>query len=114
MSTQIQNQKHVLVWDVPTRLFHWLLAASFLGAYLISESERWRAVHALLGYTAALSVTFRLLWGLVGTRYARFTGFALAPHAVLSYLRSATCRRWPACHGRVNHTLRNPGAPGAC
>lgn len=86
MSSTIQNR--VLVWDVPTRLFHWLLAASFFGAYLISESERWRGVHALLGYTAALLVGFRLLWGLIGTRYARFTGFSLAPRAVLAYLRS--------------------------
>jgi cytochrome b len=86
MSTHIQDR--VLVWDLPTRLFHWLLAASFFGAYLISESERWRAVHALLGYTAAGLVAFRLVWGVVGTRYARFTGFAWSPSAVRSYLRS--------------------------
>jgi cytochrome b len=86
MSTVVQNR--VLVWDLPTRLFHWLLAASFLGAYLISEGERWRALHALLGYTAAGLIAFRLLWGVVGTRYARFTGFTWSPRAVLSYLRS--------------------------
>lgn len=105
MSTTILNR--VLVWDVPTRLFHWLLAASFFGAYLVSESERWRGVHALLGYTAALLVTFRLLWGLVGTRHARFTGFALSPRAVLPYLRSLL-------HGRPQHYVgHNPAGSWA-
>jgi cytochrome b len=78
----------ILVWDLPTRLFHWLLAASFLGAYLVSESERWIALHAMLGYTAAGLVAFRLVWGLVGTRYARFTGFAWSPRSVIDYLKS--------------------------
>lgn len=90
----------VLVWDLPTRLSHWLLAASFLGAYLISEGERWRAVHALLGYTAAGLVAFRLLWGLFGTRYARFTGFAWSPRAVRAYLRSLLDR---SPHHYVGH-----------
>ena len=78
----------VLVWDLPTRLFHWLLAVAFLGAYLVSESERWIGLHALFGYTAAGLVAFRLLWGVVGTRYARFTGFAWSPRAVVAYLKS--------------------------
>jgi cytochrome b len=80
--------QRVLVWDLPTRLFHWLLAASFLGAYLVSESERWRGVHALLGYTAAALIAFRLLWGVAGTRYARFSGFALSLRALSGYLKS--------------------------
>ena len=77
-----------LVWDLPTRVFHWLLAASFAGAYITSEGERLRDVHLLLGYTAAGLVAFRVLWGLVGTRYARFTSFPLRPAAVLDYLKS--------------------------
>jgi cytochrome b len=77
----------VLVWDLPTRLGHWLLAASFIGAYLTGESESLRALHALLGYTAAGLIAFRLAWGVAGTRYARFTGFAWSPGAALSYLR---------------------------
>jgi cytochrome b len=77
-----------LVWDLPTRVFHWLLAASFAGAYLTSDGERLRDVHMLLGYTAAGLVAFRVLWGVVGTRYARFTSFPLSPRAVIDYLRS--------------------------
>ena len=75
-----------LVWDLPTRAFHWLLALSFAGAYATSESERLRDVHMLLGYTALGLVAFRLLWGVVGTRYARFTALPLSPTAVIAYL----------------------------
>ena len=41
----------ILVWDIPTRVFHWLLAGSFAGAFLTAESETWRDLHVLLGYT---------------------------------------------------------------
>lgn len=78
----------VKVWDVPTRVFHWLLALSFAGAYLTSESERYRDIHVMLGYTLAGLIGFRLVWGLVGTRYARFGSFLFAPARVVEYLKS--------------------------
>jgi cytochrome b len=78
----------VRVWDAPTRVFHWLLAASFAGAFATGEAEGWRSVHLLLGYTAGGLIAFRLAWGLVGTHYARFSNFPLAPRAVLGYLVS--------------------------
>lgn len=77
-----------LVWDLPTRLFHWLLAASFAVAFITAESEPWRALHVVSGYTAIGLVAFRVLWGLLGTRYARFSGFSFAPSQVLGYLKS--------------------------
>ena len=70
------------------RVFHWLLVLSFAGAYLSAESERWRLLHVTLGYTLGGLVAFRLVWGLVGTRYARFANFVRGPQAVLTYLRS--------------------------
>jgi cytochrome b len=82
------STKKVLVWDVPVRLVHWLLVASFAGAFLTAESERLRALHVLFGTTLAGLVVFRLVWGIVGTRYARFASFAFGPRAVLRYLRS--------------------------
>ena len=82
------STKKVLVWDVPVRLVHWLLVASFAGAFLTAESERLRAVHVLFGATLAGLIVFRLLWGVVGTRYARFGSFAFGPRTVLRYLRS--------------------------
>lgn len=80
--------RRILVWDAPVRLCHWLMVASFAGAYLTAESERWRLMHVTLGYTLAGLVAFRLIWGLVGTRHARFAAFVRGPAAVASYLRS--------------------------
>lgn len=78
----------VLVWDAPVRVFHWLMVLAFAGAWLTAESERWRLAHVSLGYTMAGLVAFRLLWGLVGTRHARFTQFVRSPGAVARYLAS--------------------------
>lgn len=78
----------ILVWDIPTRIFHWLLAASFAGAFLTAESERYRDVHVALGYLLLALIGFRIVWGLIGTRYARFRSFAFRLSQVLSYLRS--------------------------
>jgi len=86
------ERSRILVWDLPTRLFHWLLAASFAGAFLTAESERWREIHVMLGYTMLGLVAFRLVWGLVGTRYARFASFAYGPRAVLTYVKSLLSR----------------------
>lgn len=80
--------KKILVWDTPVRVFHWLLVLSFVGAYLTAESERWRLLHVSLGYTMGGLVAFRVLWGLLGTRYARFSSFVRGPAAVLRYVRS--------------------------
>jgi cytochrome b len=85
-------KQRILVWDLPTRAFHWLLAASFLGAFLTAESERYRDIHVALGYTVLGLVAFRLVWGLVGTRYARFASFPVAPRRVLGYLKSLFTR----------------------
>lgn len=77
----------VLVWDAPVRVFHWLAVLSFAGAWLTAESERWRLLHVTLGYTLAGLVAFRLVWGLVGTRHARFASFVRGPQAVFAHLR---------------------------
>lgn len=76
----------VLVWDAPVRLFHWLIVLCFAGAYLTSESERWRLLHVTLGYTMGGLVVFRVLWGLIGTRYARFSSFVKGFKAAIQYL----------------------------
>ncbi|WP_420477012.1 cytochrome b/b6 domain-containing protein [Noviherbaspirillum sp. ST9] len=91
----------VLVWDLPVRIFHWLLALSFAGAFLTAESERWRLVHVTLGYTVAGLVVFRLLWGLVGSRHARFTSFVRGPRAAARYLGSLISGR-PEHHAGHN------------
>jgi cytochrome b len=87
----MEKQK-TLVWDLPTRSFHWLLAASFVGALVTAESERLRDAHVIFGYSMLGLVAFRLLWGVIGTRYARFSSFAFGPRSVLSYLKSLFTR----------------------
>ena len=59
-----------LVTDAPTRMFHWLFALSFLGAYLTADGEHWRLLHVTLGYTMAGLLAFRVLYGLFGPRTA--------------------------------------------
>ena len=78
----------IRVWDLPVRIFHWLLVLSFTGAFVTAESERLRDVHVMLGYTVLGLLAFRLVWALVGTRYARLSSFAFGPRAVADYLRS--------------------------
>ena len=77
-----------LVWDMPVRVFHWVLALCFAGAWLTSESEYWKLWHVSFGYSMALLIAFRLVWGLVGTRYARFMQFVRGPAAVKAYFIS--------------------------
>ena len=61
----------IMVWDFPTRTFHWLLALSFVGAFITGDSERYREIHLLLGYTMLALIGFRLVWGIVGIRRRR-------------------------------------------
>jgi cytochrome b len=78
----------ILVWDVPTRVFHWLLVTSFAGAFLTSESEYYRDIHVVLGYTLLGLIAFRLVWGFTGTHYARFKSFLFSPVETAKYLAS--------------------------
>ena len=76
------------IWDVPTRVFHWMLVLCFAGAWLTAESERTQLVHMTLGYCAGALVLWRVLWGMVGSRYALFRDFVRSPAAALRYLRT--------------------------
>lgn len=89
------------IWDVPTRVFHWSLVACFAGAWF-SDDARYLDPHVFLGYTMGGLIVFRLVWGLVGTRWARFASFRHSPLAGLRYLRAMLRRR----HG--HHVGHNP------
>ncbi|MCR4299564.1 MAG: cytochrome b/b6 domain-containing protein [Gallionella sp.] len=80
--------QRILVWDVPTRVFHWLLVLSFSGAFLTAESEHYRDIHVVLGYTLLGLIAFRLLWGFIGTRYAQFRSFLFKPGEIVAYVQS--------------------------
>ena len=97
-----ERPARTLVWDAPVRVFHWLMVASFATAWFTSESERWQLVHITAGYTMAGLVVFRILWGLIGTRHARFTDFVRGPRKVAGYLGSLAGDR------PEHHTGHNP------
>ena len=87
-----QGETRILVWDIPTRIFHWVLVLCFVVAYLTSESERWQLWHVTAGYTFGALLLFRMVWGVVGSRYARFGQFVRGPRQVWEYLRSLLTR----------------------
>ncbi len=78
----------VRIWDLPTRLFHWALAAAVVAlvvtAKLGSDAMAW---HQRLGYGVLALLAFRLVWGLVGGYWSRFASFLYAPARLLRYLR---------------------------
>lgn len=82
----------VRVWDAPTRIFHWLLVASFAGAWLTRDA-RHLDVHEFFGYAMAALVAFRLAWGFSGTRWARFASFSYSAPAAWKYLAALARRR---------------------
>lgn len=87
------GEGRILVWDLPTRLFHWLFAGCFLGAFTIAQvvddEDRAFTLHMLLGGVMAFLVLWRVVWGFVGPAHARFASFAFGPRAVMDYMRGA-------------------------
>jgi cytochrome b len=82
------SKRKVLVWDLPVRIGHWLMAGCFAVAWLTGESEEWRMVHVFAGGAMVGIALFRVIWGLVGSRYALFADFLRGPQQALSYLKS--------------------------
>jgi len=86
-----RNMAAVRVWDLPTRLFHWLLAATIIGSVVSAKIGGAAMVwHIRLGVLVLALLVFRLMWGLVGGRWSRFVSFIYAPATVLRYLRGRT------------------------
>jgi cytochrome b len=74
----------VKVWDPAVRIFHWLLVAAFLVAYLTEED--FLSLHVWAGYAVIGLLLFRIIWGFVGSPYARFSGFVCSPNRSIRYL----------------------------
>ncbi|MCG6901156.1 MAG: cytochrome b/b6 domain-containing protein [Rhodobacter sp.] len=74
----------VQVWDLGVRLFHWSLVAMVALAFLFDEP---RKLHRTLGYVVIGLIAFRLVWGVIGPRHARFVDFIPGPRRLLDYLR---------------------------
>jgi cytochrome b len=90
-----------LVWDLPVRIVHWLIVLAVAGSWATHYAGvEWFAWHRRLGYTVLVLVAFRIVWGFVGTRHARFGHFLRGPRAILDYLRGRTTER-PVGHNPV-------------
>lgn len=81
----------VRVWDPVVRIGHWTLVITFFTAYLVEDDLL--TLHVWSGYVLGGVVAFRLLWGVIGTRHARFTDFIRGPGAVFGYLRDTLAHR---------------------
>ena len=93
----------IRVWDPLVRIFHWSLVLAFVVAYLSGDEEN--SVHIYSGYVVAGLIAFRLIWGITGTRYARFRNFMYSPRAVIGYLKGLLA-------GRPKHYIGHNPAGG--
>jgi len=85
------DARQALVWDLPVRIFHWGLLASFVAAFGANKlGVKYFGLHAFAGYVALVLTAFRILWGFVGPHNARFANFLRGPGAILAYLRGLT------------------------
>ena len=100
--------ERTLIWDLPIRFFHWLFAGAFIVAAVIAlglgDDSPLFPYHGMIGLVLALMLAMRVIWGFVGSRYARFGSFIYSPMAVVRYLRDAAAGRG----GR--HAGHNPGS----
>ena len=84
-----QSTNQVKVWDPLVRIFHWTLVLAFATAYLTGEEwDGWGDIHEIAGYIALGLIVFRIIWGFVGSQYARFSDFIYSPKVVVEYLKS--------------------------
>src|SRR4051812_49012899 len=95
------RDRTLLVWDLPTRVFHWAMGLAVAGAFAIALLTKGSSsvfpVHMLLGSLAAVMVLLRVVWGFVGSHYARFRSFLFGPGKVAAYFRgllARDARRW--------------------
>ncbi len=93
--------RHQLVYDLPTRLFHWLFAGLFIAAFAIAKTVDDETIlfsfHSIAGLTLGFLVVLRVIWGVFGTKHAKFSGFALNPKDLALYfsgILSGEKKRW--------------------
>lgn len=87
--TRSPSAEERLVWDLPVRTMHWLLAIATFGAWLSHyDLDEYFTVHVFCGCTVLVLVVTRIVWGFTGTRHARFANFIQGPRAMLRYLRA--------------------------
>jgi len=88
MRSDAPTSSSILVWDAPTRLFHWLLVLLVTLAWVTGEAEdSMFTVHKLAGYGVAVLLVFRLTWGFAGSHHSRFSDFVRPWREVVTHLK---------------------------
>jgi cytochrome b len=81
----------IRIWDLPLRLFHWLLVMAVIGSFVsVKLGGNAMIWHGRFGYLVLALIVFRLIWGFVGTHHARFAQFIKSPKVILAYLKNPT------------------------
>jgi cytochrome b len=95
------SSETAVVWDLPTRLFHWLLMTAVIIGFVTGfvSPEWWMGVHKWAGYAVVLLTLFRLVWGVFGSEYARFSNMARASRYLTDYLAGVLLLRPPHYFG---------------
>ena len=100
--------RKILIWDIPTRLFHWAFAASLTAAlaigFLVDDDSPLFQTHMLFGIVAVFLLALRLLMGIFGSRYAKFSSYPLHPREIAAYLTAAVVSKTKRYAGN------NPGS----
>ena len=92
-SGSARREDRVKVWDPAVRIFHWSLVTAFAVAYFPGDEAE--TVHQWAGYAALALIALRLVWGVIGSRHARFTDFVPRPAELAAYVRQMLRRREP-------------------
>ena len=79
------EQNFIKVWDPFVRIFHWTLVLSFFIAYITEED--FLGIHTYAGYIVLVLISLRIVWGIIGTRHARFTDFVYSPATIKNFLK---------------------------
>jgi cytochrome b len=99
----MKNKQFIKVWDIAVRVFHWSLVGCFAIAFI--SAEDFRKLHVVFGYSVLFLVLFRILYGFVGTKYARFSDFLYPPARITDYLKGLLA-------GRPKHYIGHNPAGG--
>jgi cytochrome b len=92
--SHIDERATLLVWDLPVRLAHWSLAACVAGAWATHYAGiEWFDWHRRCGYAVLVIALFRVAWGFVGTRHARFASFLRGPRRIIAYVRGGAAEQ---------------------
>ena len=93
-------KRRIRVWDLPTRIFHWVLAALVVFSFITGKiGGSWLEWHMKSGYSILTLIVFRLAWGVAGSETSRFSSFVRGPGAFFAYARDMMARRHDAVIG---------------